>query len=328
MDLITLVIPVYNVEKFLPLCIESIIKQSYKKLQIILIDDGSTDSSSFICDEYALKDTRIEVIHKENGGLSDARNAGIERAKGQYISFIDSDDMIIDDMIEYLYVQITKTNADISVCQRLLINENGDPLEDREFLFEDYVVSGNNECMHDFMSSKGIDTVAWGKLYRTELFKEIHYPKGKYHEDVFTTYRIVAKANVIAVGGEKKYYYRIRNASITKSSFSSKHLDAVTGKCEIADFIAVNYPDNLDYAKAGIVYAANQCVWRMGASHCFNKQYIIFLQSKYRSFEMSFLRYGRSHFFSKVLSICAFISVDVLLRFISIIHKIKNMCVR
>lgn len=126
------------------------------------------------------------------------------------------------------------------------------------------------------MSSKGIDTVAWGKLYRTELFQDIRYPKGKYHEDVFITYRLVAKSNVIAVSGEKKYCYRIRNASITQSSFSSKHLDAVIGKCEIANFMEVNYPSELVYAQAGIVYAANQCVWRMGISHCFNKQYMNF----------------------------------------------------
>ena len=224
-------------------------------------------------------------------------------------------------MKEKVYIGIDPGKAGMSVCQRFLIGESGDIKDDDKALFEDYVVYGNKECVHDFMSSKGIDTVAWGKLYRTELFQDIRYPKGKYHEDVFITYRLVAKSNVIAVSGEKKYCYRIRNASITQSSFSSKHLDAVIGKCEIANFMEVNYPSELVYAQAGIVYAANQCVWRMGISHCFNKQYMNFLQSKYRSFETPFLRYGKNRFFSKIFSICAFISVNMVVKSISIIKN-------
>ena len=321
MDLISIIVPVYNVEQYLRDCIESIINQSYRNLQIILVDDGSLDDCPRICDEYACKDHRIEVIHKENGGLSDARNVGVDQACGKYISFVDSDDRIAEDMIESLYDRIVGVKADMSVCQRFLIGESGDIKDDDKALFEDYVVYGNKECVHDFMSSKGIDTVAWGKLYRTELFQDIRYPKGKYHEDVFITYRLVAKSNVIAVSGEKKYCHRIRNASITQSSFSSKHLDAVIGKCEIANFMEVNYPSELVYAQAGIVYAANQCVWRMGISHCFNKQYMNFLQSKYRSFETPFLRYGKNRFFSKIFSICAFISVNMVVKSISIIKN-------
>lgn len=326
MDLISIIIPVYNVEQYLPDCIESVINQSYQNLQIILVDDGSLDKCPKICDEYACKDHRIEVIHKENGGLSDARNAGIYQACGKYISFVDSDDMIATDMISVLYEKITQNKSDISVCQRSHIDETGKTLESsRTVLFEDYVVSGNKDCMHDFMSSRRIDTVAWGKLYRMDLFQDIRYPKGRYHEDVFTTYRLVAKANVIAVSGEKKYYYRVRNASITQSSFSSKHLDAVIGKCEMADFIATNYPKELLYAQAGIVYAANQCVWRMGVSLCFDRQYMDFLQSKYRSFEISFLRYGKNRLLSKVFSVCAFISVRMVVKVISIIKR-NSVC--
>ena len=130
MDLISIIVPVYNVEQYLRDCIESIINQSYRNLQIILVDDGSLDDCPRICDEYACKDHRIEVIHKENGGLSDARNVGVDQACGKYISFVDSDDRIAEDMIESLYDRIVGVKADMSVCQRFLIGESGDIKDD------------------------------------------------------------------------------------------------------------------------------------------------------------------------------------------------------
>lgn len=325
MDLITLVVPVYNVERYLSACVESIVRQTYDNLQILLIDDGSTDASADICDEWSCKDSRIEVVHKVNGGLSDARNVGIERAKGELISFVDSDDMIADDMVDYLYWLLATNNADISVCQRIRTDERGEILDDCcNSLFPAYVVNGNGACMHDYLSAGRIDAPAWGKLYRRELFREVRYPVGRYHEDVFTTYRLIAQASVVAVGGERKYFYRVRKASIMQSAFSPKHLDAVEAKRQQADFVAEHYPCELPYVLSGIVYAANQCVWRMGTSGCFVWKYRKFLQSQYHAYEWKYLRYGRGKITSKLFSLCAFISVGMTIGIVFIVNKIKN----
>ena len=235
--LVSVVVPVYNVENYIGYCIKSIINQSYKDLDIILIDDGSTDTSGQICDEWAKSDDRISVIHKTNGGLSDARNVGIDIATGEYITFIDSDDYILPTFIEYLYNLISKNNADISVCQLINVDESnsvissgGEPL--------DKIVRGNSDCMKEYLSSASIDTVAWRKLYKKELFKpDIRYPVGKYHEDVWTTYKLIAQCKTIAIGSNALYAYRQRTGSIVNSSFSPKHLDSVYGAIERQKFI-------------------------------------------------------------------------------------------
>ena len=149
--LISVIVPIYNVEQFLRPCVDSILNQTYSNLQIVLVDDGSTDSCPTICDEYASQDDRIFVIHKSNGGLSEARNVGIDIARGSYITFIDSDDVIAVDMIEYLYALLRISNADISVCQRADIDEAGvDIAVHKKMLKEDYILSNNKACMRDF----------------------------------------------------------------------------------------------------------------------------------------------------------------------------------
>lgn len=325
MDLITIIVPVYNVERFLPVCVESILQQTYRNLQILLINDGSTDSCPQICDEYALKDTRIEVIHKLNGGLSDARNFGIEHAKGQYITFVDSDDVIASDMVEYLYLFLKKNHADISVCQPLRIAENGNSIDVKKTFFKDFVVSGNLACFHEFMAFRRIGIIACGKLYRTGLFREVRFPVERYHEDVFTTYKLIALSDKIAVGSKKKYGYRIRTASITQSSFSPKHLDAVIAKEELADFIIKHYPKEQNYAKIGIVYSATQCVFRMGCSHCYDKYYMHFLQSRFRAHEGAFLCHGKCKISTKIISIFSFFNVSFTIRIISLISKLNKL---
>ena len=328
MDLITIVVPVYNVERYLSACIESILLQTYRNLQILLVNDGSTDSCPQICDEYALKDKRIEVIHKSNGGLSDARNFGIEHARGQYISFVDSDDVIASDMVEYLYRLLKRNHADISVCQPLRITDNGDSIDVEKNIFKDFVVSGNLVCFHEFMSRQHIGTIACGKLYKIDLFKDVRYPNGRYHEDVFTTYKLIALSDSIAVGGEKKYVYRIRKSSITQSSFSPKHLDAVIAKEELADFIMKHYPKEQNYAKIGIVYSATQCVFRMGCSHCYDKRYTHFLQLRFRAHEGTFLRHGKCKISTKIISVFSFLNVSFSIRIISLIYKLNELFIR
>lgn len=176
-ELISVIIPVYNVEKYLNKSIESVIKQTYKELEIILVDDGSTDSSGKICDEFAQKDDRIKVIHKKNGGLSDARNAGISEAKGKYLGFIDSDDYIDKNFYEILYNVLKKYNSDISICKHRETytdyEENTSKLEIKEQVFN------TEQALKELLLFGEVNNYAWNKLYKKELFNEINYPVGK-----------------------------------------------------------------------------------------------------------------------------------------------------
>lgn len=221
-ELISIVVPVYNVEKYLNKCIESIINQSYSNLEIILVDDGSKDSSGIMCDSYILKDKRIKVIHKENGGLSDARNAGIEIAKGEYLSFIDSDDYVHKDFIKVLYGLCIKYNSDISMCGAF------ETSKDEDFNFN---LEQGNECIkysRGILEKKeSIYCVAWNKLYKKEIFKHIRYPKGKLHEDVAVINKILYYSNKIAITDLRLYFYYNNPNSIMRSTFSIKRLDVL-----------------------------------------------------------------------------------------------------
>ena len=213
-DKISIIVPVYNVEKYLKECIESILSQTYKNIEIILIDDGSTDNSGKICDEYLKKDSRVKVIHKENGGLSDARNTGIEIASGKYIGFVDSDDYIAKDMYDFLYQNIKRENAEISGCNRFLVYENKIEIYGKK---ECYEVMDSQRAIEMLCTIGYIGVSAYTKLYEAKLFKDIRYPKGKINEDMYTTYKLFDKANRIVYDATPKYYYRQRSGSITNS---------------------------------------------------------------------------------------------------------------
>ncbi len=211
--LISVVVPVYKVEEYLNKCVDSIINQTYKNLEIILVDDGSPDNCPKICDEYAKKDNRIKVIHKTNGGLSDARNAGIKEARGQLIGFVDSDDYIDNRMYEYLYGLIKKYDADISNCGFRnfgIINEDS-PVPKKE------IVLNTSESLKMLAENTIVSNYAWNKLYKKELFinNNIEYPVGKIMEDIATTYKLFESADKLVVGTEIHYYYLKRENGIT-----------------------------------------------------------------------------------------------------------------
>lgn len=241
-EMISVVVPIYNVEKYLAKCIESIIAQTYNNLEIILVDDGSTDNCGKICDDYAKKDQRIKVIHKANGGLSDARNAGIEAAKGYYIGFVDSDDYINVNMYERLSNIIKTDDSKIAVCNFSLVYE-----EMRKNIFDNndfsanYLLIDNKDKLLKYSMKNNYDTftVAWNKLYLRELFNDIRYPKGKIHEDVFTTYKLLYKAQKISYTKDAMYYYLQRETSITKQKFSEKRLHQLDALQEQLEFYQV-----------------------------------------------------------------------------------------
>lgn len=225
-DLISVVVPIYKVEKYLTKCVDSICSQTYKNLEIILVDDGSPDSCGDICEQYGKRDERIQVIHKENGGLSDARNAGLEAASGSYIIFIDSDDYIHAAMIETLYTLARNKKADIAVCGLKLIfdEEKGDVQADITKAQTVTIASEEERLQYFFGKTQMIFTVAWNKLYKRELFQDIRYPKGKLHEDEFTTYKLMDKAERIAYTDAELYFYVQRKDSIMGIGFNMKRL--------------------------------------------------------------------------------------------------------
>lgn len=211
-ELISIIVPVYKVEAFLEKCILSLINQSYTNLEIILVDDGSPDHCGDICDEWAKKDSRIKVIHKQNGGLSDARNAGIDIATGKYISFVDSDDWLSLDYYEILYDQIIMYNAKIAASGIVWVyDENDNNIHGKKMETKMYSAE---EALETIQSNEGFFAVAWNKLYYRELFDDIRYPYGLIHEDEFVTYRLIAKAKTLTLCQKAKYFYRQRQGSI------------------------------------------------------------------------------------------------------------------
>lgn len=221
---ISIIVPVYNVEKYLKKCVDSILNQTFKDFELILVDDGSPDSSGAICDQYAEKDSRVKVIHKKNGGLSDARNAGIEVAKGKYLGFIDSDDYIAEDMYELLHNNIVRENADLSICGIYHVYDGKTP----ENKPEKYMILNRNETTVLIFHGNQISDHAVNKLYSKKIFSKLRYPLGKYHEDSFTIVGILDQCEKVVVDTRQKYYYYHRDDSITSQAFSKKHLEYIT----------------------------------------------------------------------------------------------------
>ncbi|APF24142.1 glycosyltransferase family 2 protein [Clostridium butyricum] len=238
-ELISVVIPVYNVEKYLPKCIESIINQTYTNLQIILVDDGSTDNSGSICDEYKKKDTRIMVIHKKNGGLSDARNVGIKYSKGKYIGFVDSDDYINKKMYEIMMENMVNNKANISIVNRYYVFEDGQEFL-RYSINESIKVMSNLEAIEEMNNFSTFDMAAWDKLYEKELFNDIEFPVGKLSEDFYIMYLLFEKCKRIVYDSSPLYYYYQRNNSISRNK--KINFDFVRAAKEQMTYIENRYP--------------------------------------------------------------------------------------
>lgn len=251
-ELVTVVVPVYKVEKYIDKCVESILNQTYSNLEIILVDDGSPDNCGKICDNYIKKDVRIKVVHKENGGLSDARNAGIDIARGKYITFVDSDDYIDSEYVELLYKTIKKDKSDMAISSHKVIYENGTILKKAT---EEESVLKPKEVLKRILYGDGIDLSAWAKLYKIELFGEIRYPKGRLFEDAATTYKLVDKCKKISIISKSTYNYIIRKNSITNVNFSEKKMDLIISTEEMCNYVKEKYPDLEMAANRRLMYA-------------------------------------------------------------------------
>lgn len=247
-DLVSVIVPIYNIEKYIAPCVETIINQSYKNLEIFLVDDGSKDNSPKICDEYAKKDKRIKVIHKKNGGLSDARNVAIDKAKGEYIFLLDGDDTVHEGIIEALYRSIKKHKADIATSSFLQFEDGTNP-RIIDMSQEDIKCLDAEGALENMLYQKDCTNTAWGKLYKKELFDDIRYPKGELYEDLATTYKLFAKAKRIVIDSRKMYNYRQRYGSIVNNSFNLKHLKSLDFAKEQTEFIQENYPNIIKAAQ-------------------------------------------------------------------------------
>ena len=250
-DLISVIVPIYNVEKLLPRCIESIANQTYKNLEIILVNDGSPDNSGKICDEYAKKDNRIKVIHKENGGLSDARNKGLDSALGNYIMFVDSDDYINPLMAEILYENLISNNADLSICNYKKVNNSDMHKVDKNSQVLN--VYNKIECFNNLYNELYVRTeIACNKLYKKYLWNEIRYPFKKLHEDEYVIHHLIENCNKIVYSNLELYYYYDREDSITHV-YNKKRLDAIDAFADRMKFFEEKKYSEL-YVKSAIAY--------------------------------------------------------------------------
>ena len=251
--LVSVIVPVYNVESYVAKCIESIVNQTFKDLDIILIDDGSTDSSGSICDRYAEKDKRIKVIHKVNGGVSSARNAGLDIAVGEYIVFVDGDDYINSQMIETLYSVIVENNSDLVMCNYIHVNENGEKVGISELRITQPQVISSDWMLERVSRGWTFGAIIWNKMYKSRLFNELRYPSLNNGEDEFVSHHVMARAEKAVIIPDVLYYYTLRQGSLTKSEFSLSNVNSLYALIDRIDFFCSL--GKTDYAGNALVLA-------------------------------------------------------------------------
>lgn len=274
MDLVSVIVPVYGVERYLDRCIRSVVNQSYRHLEIILVDDGSMDRCPAICDTWAGRDPRIRVIHKSNGGLSSARNAGLDVAGGEFIAFVDGDDYVDPEYVSTMIGAVQDVHADLAMCSVFHEDADGNaiaqmvPVHRREYapVTDVRKTCPGMDCMRQRGDENGADNVvAWNKLYRRSLWEDIRYPLGKLHEDEFVTYRILARVGIAVLLPDRLYHYVERAGSIMHTKYTLRSLDiieALIGKVRfllaegVTDLVPVFFSQLKDS-----IYQARQLDW-------------------------------------------------------------------
>lgn len=266
--MLSIIVPVYKTKKYIDKCVTSLTAQTYRDIEIILVDDGSPDECPKMCDEWAKKDARIKVVHRENGGLSAARNSGLEAARGDYIAFIDSDDYIDENMFSKLMNAVSLNGADIAQCAYIKVGES----EEDEALArvnaeksEEILVFNAQDAMEELIRERNIHQVVWNKVYSKEAIGELRFKEGKINEDEFFTYRVVGNSNKIVSLKAQLYFYVQHENSIMSSGYSVKRLDAVEALKERMEYIHEKFPKLYNLAKASYLCTcmyAHQCLAR------------------------------------------------------------------
>lgn len=243
---IGIIVPVYNVEHYLRKCIESVLGQTFQDFSVTLVDDGSTDHSGSICDEYAYKDTRITVIHKKNEGPSAARNCGLEENKSEYIVFVDADDHIDSRYLEILFRSVEENDADIGICCETDVWMEGD-VKLFEFDYQNIIsnteIISKSEAYKRMMQPGNVSVCAWAKIYDRKLIQSIRYPVGEIYEDCKVIDQIIESSRRIVYIPYEGYYYLVRKGSITHSEISLAHIAAENNACHLLDLIKHRYPE-------------------------------------------------------------------------------------
>ena len=249
-ELISVIVPIYKVEDYLDRCVKSIVEQTYSNLEIILVDDGSPDQCPKLCDEWAKKDARIKVVHKKNGGLSDARNAGMKIMTGDYVSYIDSDDWIAKDMYERMLTAIKKNNADICECA---FERTSGTVQNTRKQQDDHAMVLDKESAILSVVEEKIQPVVWNKLYKREIVETLYFEVGKYNEDEFFTYKAIEKTEKIVQILYVGYYYFFREDSIINETYTIRRLDGLEARYERMKYLK-KYPEIYGIAKRQLVF--------------------------------------------------------------------------
>lgn len=240
-ELISVIVPVYKVENYIKQCVESIINQTYKNLEIILVDDGSPDKCGEICDGYAAEDSRVKVVHKENAGVSEARNSGLDIASGEYISFVDGDDRVEKGFIEYLYKLMKEHNADVSICSfKFIKDENkiiNHPSDDGSV-----IVMDNEQLLYQALKAELFSNSPCLNLFKKSLFDDLRFPAGKIYEDIPTILKAYSKCGKAVFGNRCLYTYIYREGSITKRDFEPEMLTSISFAEDSFKWITDKYP--------------------------------------------------------------------------------------
>lgn len=246
-ELITVVVPIYNVENYIEKCLHSILEQSYNNLEILIIDDGSTDKSIELCEKLLKKDGRIKIFHKENSGPADTRNYGISKANGKYIMFIDSDDYIQKDLIEVLYENLIRYNVSISSCGYIkVINDNKPKNIISKNNRKDIILETEKDKIQELLLEKITGNYVWNKLYTKELFNDIKFKYGIKFEDMEIMYRLFMKADKISLTNYNGYFYRQRSNNIMSTLDENAVIDLYNVTNERYEYIKDNIPELQD----------------------------------------------------------------------------------
>ena len=283
--MITIVLPVYNVEKYIRRCIDSILNQTFNNYELIIIDDGSTDNSGYICNQYKKLDNRIKIVHQDNKGLSNARNKGIELSNSKYITFIDSDDYIDNKYLEVLYSIMINNNADIVICNHIKIKENEN---NNATIIDNYneEIITKEETYRRMNLGINIGMAVWSKLYKTDIFKNNKFLNNKLYEDIFIINDIIESTNKIVVTNYNGYYYLLRNNSITNSPMDYKHLDLINATKKYKDYM-IKYYSNISESSIRRYVLANYLIYRKAIQ---NKLY----KKEYKEIRKEILKYKKN----------------------------------
>ena len=239
--LISVIVPVYNLEDVVEGCINSILAQTYENLEIILVNDGSSDKSPEICDKYRARDSRIVVIHQQNGGISRARNAALDIMRGAYVAFVDGDDAIAADYIDVLYGDLTGSDADVAICswQDVLPGDAPVPAK-KSFCVR---VMGRDEALRNMLYQEDFDSAMWAKLYKSTLLTNIRFPEGKIYEDLAVSYKVLFSAHRVVFRDYQGYYYTASPGGIMLSAFNGRKMDLIDAADDMLAFISGNRPE-------------------------------------------------------------------------------------